>query len=250
MKPLDQADGPFQPLEGKSFHFACHPKIACFNRCCADLNLVLTPYDILCLKNRLGMASDQFLEEYTDTMIEEGRPYPRVQLKMSDKKDRPCHFVSPAGCTVYEDRPGACRIYPLGRGSAHGGKEIFFLVKEDHCQGFSEDREWTVETWLADQGLKDHNRINDQWMEIITSSKPLGPPEHHLKKMQMFFMASYNLDRFRQFIFKSPFLERFVLEPEIIEAIKTDDRLLLELGFKWLRFSLFGEKTMRVRGKD
>jgi len=196
------------------------------------------------------MPSDQFLEAYTETKIEGANPFPRVQLKMSDKEGKPCPFVSPAGCTVYEARPGACRIYPLGRGSARGGREMYFLVKEDHCQGFNEDREWTVEAWQADQGLAEHNRVNDQWMEIITCPKSLGPSEHHLKKMQMFFMASYNLDKFRRFIFESPFLNRFVVPPETTQTIKTDDLALLEFGFTWLKFSLFGEKTMEIRGQE
>ncbi len=250
MNPFDQAAGPFQPLEDETFRFACHPGIACFNSCCADLNLILTPYDILCLKNKLKISSDQFLEKYTETKIEPPRPFPRIQLKMSDKEGKPCPFVSSKGCTVYEARPGACRIYPLGRGSARGGRQFYFLVKEDHCQGFNEDRLWTVETWQADQGLNEHNRINDQWMEIITSQKSLGPPEHQMKKMQMFFMSSYNLDKFREFIFQSPFLKRFIVSPETTEAIKTSDLALLEFSFKWLRFSLFGEKTIHIRGKD
>ncbi|MBW2063013.1 MAG: YkgJ family cysteine cluster protein [Deltaproteobacteria bacterium] len=247
MNPFNQAHGLFQPLEGKTFRFTCHPEIVCFNRCCADLNLILTPYDILCLKNKLRMTSNQFLEKYAETKVEDRQPFPRVKLKMSEKEGRPCPFVSPEGCTVYEDRPGACRIYPLGRGSAPGGREIFFLVKEDHCQGFNEEREWTVETWQADQGLIKYNAINDLWMEIITSRASLGPPEHRSKKMQMFFMASYNLDRFREFIFQSRFCERFVLDSKTIEAIRTDDLALLKFGFKWLQFSLFGKQTMYIR---
>ena len=247
MNLSNQVQGPMQPLEGRSFRFACHPRVACFNRCCADLSLALSPYDILRLKNRLGLTSDQFLDDYTEPKTDPHQRFPRVYLKMLENKGRPCPFVSPEGCTIYQDRPGACRIYPLGRGSASGGREMFFLVKEDHCQGFTQDKKWTVEEWLADQGLEEYNAINDQWMEIITSSESLGEPEHAIRKIQMFFMASYNLDRFRDFIFKSPFLDRFVLDEETIGSIKIDDLTLLKFGFQWLKFSLFGQNTMRPR---
>ncbi|MBW2623465.1 MAG: YkgJ family cysteine cluster protein [Deltaproteobacteria bacterium] len=241
------SDSVFQPLENNNFSFACHPEVTCFNECCARLTLVLTPYDILRLKNRLGISSKEFLDEYTETEVEEKRRFPTVRLKMSGKEGRPCPFVSPNGCTIYKDRPGACRIYPMGRGSASGGREIFFMVKEDHCQGFDEDRQWTREEWMSDQGLTVYNRYNDLWMEIITSRASLGPAEQAMKKVQMFFMASYNLDRFREFVNKSGFLARFDIDADLAAAIPESDEALLELGIKWLKFSLFGEKTLAVR---
>ena len=238
------ADGPFHPLKGENFRFACHPDVPCFNECCADLKLVLTPYDILRLKNRLGLNAAEFLETYTEEDSEDQGRFPMLKLKMTSKPRRPCPFVTEAGCSLYEDRPGACRTYPLGRGSASGGREMFFLVKEAHCQGFNEDREWTVEAWLSDQGLTAYNRFNDLWMEIITARTSLGPPEYRVKKIQMFSMVSYNLDRFRDFVLKSPFLDRFVVAPETAAALENDDEALLELGFDWLRFALYGEKTL------
>jgi len=240
--------GPFQPLEGEDFCFACHPSVPCFNKCCANLTLALTPYDIIRLKNRLNMTSGEFLDRYTETRTDQDQRFPRVTLSMLDREGRPCPFVSPQGCAVYEDRPGACRIYPLGRGSAPGGREMFFLVREDHCRGFEETREWTVRSWMADQGLDQYNAVNDLWMEIITSKKSMGQEAQVMKKMQMFFMVSYNPDRFREFVFQSPFLARFKIDPDIIEAARTDDLALLKLGFDWLKFSLFGEKTIEVRG--
>lgn len=237
-------DGPFRPLEGRSLKFACHPGVSCFNECCADLKLALTPYDILRLKNRLNISSDQFLETYVvDDPESQGR-FPRVLLKMGSSPRRPCPFVTPDGCSVYEDRPGACRTYPLGRGSAKGGREMFFVVQEDHCQGFQEDKVWDIDEWLADQGLTPYNQMNDQWMEVITSRASLGAPEQIVRKVQMFYMASYNLDRFRSFVFQSRFLEMFALPSGMVDQVRRDETALLTLAFNWLRFALFGEKTL------
>ena len=47
------------------FRFACHPGVSCFNRCCHDVNIFLTPYDLLRLKNRLHMSSEEFIAEHT-----------------------------------------------------------------------------------------------------------------------------------------------------------------------------------------
>ena len=239
--------GPFEPLQGDRFRFACHSGVPCFNLCCADLTLALTPYDLLRLKAGLSLSSDQVLDSYTEILSEDSSPFPRLKLKMSGREGRPCPFVSPAGCTIYGFRPGACRIYPLGRGSARGGHEMFFVVREAHCRGFEEARAWTVGDWMVDQGLEDYNASNDLWMEIITSRASLGPPDLAERKLKMFFMACYNLDRFRAFVFESRFLERFEVEKETAEAMRADEAALLRFGFRWLRFALFGEPTLRLR---
>lgn len=250
MKEKDQ-DLSFNAITNNRFRFRCYKEIKCFTRCCRDLNLVLTPYDILRLKNRLHIPSDTFLENYTDTRMDQRNRFPMVYLKMRNDEEKTCSFVSQDGCAVYEDRPGACRIYPVGRAATKpNGKrdttERFFMVAEKHCLGFREEKEWTIEEWMGNEGVETYNAMNDPWMEIITSPKSLGPENHVLQKIQMFYMASYNLDRFREFIFKSGFLNRFEVESKK-EELANDDIKLMLLAVKWLKFSLFGEKSLKIK---
>jgi hypothetical protein len=63
----------------------------------------------------------------------------------------------------------------------------------------------------------------------------------------MFHMACYDLDTFRTFIFESSFRDRFELEPELEEQLATDDEALLRFAFRWLRFAMFAEPTMKAR---
>lgn len=60
-------------------------------------------------------------------------------------------------------------------------------------------------------------------------------------------MASYNLDRFREFIFKSKFLKLFEVEKRLRDALLSDDVALMNFSFDWLRFSLFGERLVHMR---
>ena len=99
------------------FRFKCHKDVPCFNSCCGDVNIFLTPYDIIRLKNRLGITSGEFLAKYTISPFDENTKYPVILLKMEDNERKSCPFVSEAGCTVYEDRPWPCRMYPLGMAS-------------------------------------------------------------------------------------------------------------------------------------
>jgi uncharacterized protein len=243
---------PFEYLENNTFSFACHPGLSCFTECCRDLRLVLTPYDIIRIKKRLGLSSDELLDQYTTIKPGEHNGFPAVLLKMQENDRRTCPFVTPSGCRIYEDRPGACRIYPIGRGSSRTQghdkiREFHFLVKEDHCRGFNEPNQWTIDEWSQDQGLKSYASFNDRWMEVITHKGSLGSAEITSKKLQMFFMASYNLDRFRRFVLESTFLKRFDIPEETINRVKTDDEELLKLALQWLTFSLFGEKSLPLR---
>ena len=63
---------------------------------------------------------------------------------------------------------------------------------------------------------------------------------------KMVFMATYNLDAFREFVLGSSFLEKFKLKPERAEAVKTDDEALLGLGYDWLAFGLFGQMNFQI----
>jgi len=48
-------------------------------------------------------------------------------------------------------------------------------------------------------------------------------------------------------VFETRFLELFDLDEARIEAIRSDDADLMDLAMQWLRFSLFREKTMRIK---
>ena len=63
----------------------------------------------------------------------------------------------------------------------------------------------------------------------------------------MFYMACYDVDRFRRFVFETRFLERLDVDEARVEAIRNDDEELLDFGAQWLRFALFHDKTMKLR---
>ncbi len=234
-----------------SFGFSCGPAVSCFTECCGKLDLMLTPYDVLRLKNRLGLTSSDFLDQYTYMRQRTPVEFPQFFMKMNED-DRRCPFVRASGCAVYEDRPGACRIYPVGRGSTKsqadgGSREFFFLVKEEHCKGFRDDCQWRISEWLRDQGMEEYNRVNDLLMELYVRRAQHQGVQLSEKHMKMFVMACYNLERFRDFVFQSNFLERFELDKERVEEIEGSELALLEFAFTWLRFALYGELTLRIR---
>lgn len=239
------------------FKFKCHKDVKCFTDCCRGIDIMLTPYDILTMRAKLDLSSEEFLAVFTTPRILESADLPVVTLKLLDDDRKSCPFVDDKdGCVVYEDRPTTCRYYPLGVGSlSYSGEqgekdEFFFTVKEAHCFGFEEEKEWTVAEWRQDQGVDLRDTVNDGWMDLIVRKKSL-PPSMKLSEesKQMFFLVCYNIDKFREFVFKSTFLQRYDLPAEQVEEIKKDDVKLLQFGFEWLKNTFFQthDETFKIK---
>jgi len=228
------------------FCFSCHPGVPCFTECCRELDLALTPYDVLRLKNRLKLHSGAFLERYVIIEWDEQALFPICYLTMVDDGKASCVFVKPEGCTVYEDRPGACRAYPVGRGVARGGEgelvESFVLVKEAHCRGFEEETEQTITTYFDDQELATYNSFNDKMLAIYQHPKIKAGLRPSKDQLEQYILALYNLDQFRVEMQRGRFSMKRALTEEEQRGVDGDDELLLELGIRWIRGVLFNEQ--------
>ena len=234
------------------FSFGCHPGVPCFNACCADVNIFLTPYDIIRLKKRLGVSSGEFLKQYTLMPFDKNLPYPVVMFQMSDDDKKTCKLVGDEGCTVYEDRPWACRMYPLGLASPGEtreptDKDFYFLMRDPICEGFRESKKWTVDEWMRDQGVDEYDAMGREFKDITLNPYFRMGQGITPKQVEMFFMACYDVDKFRDFVFGSSFLRKFGIDQDELDKIRADDIALLRFGYKWLRFALFGEDTLKIR---
>ena len=235
-----------------TFKFACRPGISCFNRCCGNVNIFLSPYDVLRMKNRLGMKSEEFLEKHVLMPVHKDMKSPVVILRMNDGETKACPFLTDKGCGIYSDRPWPCRMYPLGLAAQKDtpdgwrGERFYFLLQEDVCQGFGESQQWTVNQWFESQGIDAYDDWGEAFKELtlhrfFEEGGALSP-----KKMHMLFTACYDLDKFREFVFDSTLLQRFDVDEDFVEEMRSSDEGLLRFAFLWLRFSLFGEKTVKV----
>ncbi len=226
------------------FRFECSPNLACFNECCRDLNQFLTPYDILRLKNHLGLSSGEFLEQYTSQHIGPESGLPIVTLRPDGGRDRICPFVSPDGCTVYDNRPSSCRTYPLVRALARSRQtgeitEQFMTLQEPHCLGFTAGGKQTVQQWMDGQEIEIYNEINDKLMQIISLKNQLRPGPLDLKSRHLFYTALYDLDNFRSQIKANGRLEDVDIDAATLNEAMADDLKLLTVGMAWIQKVLF-----------
>ncbi|MFZ7126085.1 MAG: YkgJ family cysteine cluster protein [Desulfobacterales bacterium] len=236
-----------------TFRFGCHAALNCFNRCCRNLNLFLYPYDVVRLKRSLGLSSDQFLDRHVDLVMREGNHFPDVLLRMADNEEKTCPFLSDGGCRVYLDRPDTCRNFPVEHGlyfrENAPPQEVHFFRPPDFCLGQHEASEWTVGTWEADQAAKRHGEMTRRWSEIkrLFDRNPWGAEGPYGPKGKMAFMAAYNVDRFREFIYHSSFLKRFRVPRKVLDKARKGDTTLMLLGFEWIRIFVFGIASSQIR---
>ncbi len=234
------------PISPKDLmNFTCNSSNECFNDCCRDLNQALTPYDILRLKNHLGMSSQDFLKTYASLHYGPESGLPVIEFKPNPDTGHECPFVTPEGCSVYADRPASCRMYPLARAIARSREtgeiaEYFALIEEPHCKGFGRQTGQTVEEWLKGQKVDKHNQENDKLMELISLKNRILPGKLEGAQSDKFYLALYDLDEFRKEIVEKDLLAEFNIPEAVLKKIKADDEALLNFGIKWVKTMLFG----------
>ncbi len=228
-----------------SFKFRCHPGVSCFTTCCADVTIYLTPFDVVRLCQALKLESDVFLKECTMVLSGPRPIIPLVVLKMrEDKEGLPCPLVTPEGCSVYDSRPWSCRMFPLDQISKN---EFQTIAQSDFCKGLEEDFNQPVLDYLHSQGVDKSALMDAAYQEITNHPSLDGMDVENPKVAQMVYLACYNLDRFKAFVFESSFLDKFEVEEERLERIRKDKVELLKFGFDWVKFGLFAEKTLKIK---
>ncbi|MES9845594.1 MAG: YkgJ family cysteine cluster protein [Candidatus Sedimenticola sp. PURPLELP] len=231
------------------FKFSCHKGISCFNACCKQANLTLTPYDVIRMKDRLEMGTGEFLKAHTVPFQMDQQGVPGIKMRTDDSGA--CLFVTEEGCSIYEDRPTACRYYPLGHmavkeADATTDSSYYFMINEDHCMGHKEDKEQTIAEYRKELGIVDYDGYNKDWLDIQLKKRSAGPGVGNLPEstLQLFFMASYDMDRFRRFVMSEQFRKTYELDASTYEVLEKEDVALMQFGIRFMKQVFFGERTI------
>ena len=239
------------PLATKPFTFHCHPDVSCYLVCCHKVELRLLPIDLIRLKNTLGIHSSELLEKYVRVTTGNHPFFPALMLNMADSEGYPCPFLKDQGCSVYRDRPSACRTYPLERGVQKTGKKgqiesVYFLTHHPYCKGHEEKRQYTVRQWERDQQLYEYNLLNDLWAEVdlFFSHNPWEGEGQAGPRQQLAFMVCYNIDAFRSYCDQHHLLTSYRMDKSKRRRIQNDDVELLKFGFDWLLHVLGDRPTL------
>lgn len=196
------------------------------------------------MRRTLWLPSGEFLKRYTVALLgDEGIPL--VLLKMMEDENKNCPFVTIDGCSIYNDRPWSCRMYPVFPVSSK--EEGFQIEESSSCLGFKEEKQWTVEEWKKDQGIDIYDKMNEPYKGITFHDYFKKGNKLDSGRAKLLYRACYDLDEFKGFLFETRFFNIYDIEKDVIEKLREDEEELLSFGYRWVRFSLFSENTLRVK---
>ena len=95
--------------------------------------------------------------------------------------------------------------------------------------------------------MAEYDQKAHAWRQLVVKRKSAGPAIGKPTPVsnQLFFMASYDMDRFRAFVMSPSFNDTYDIPVEIMATLIADDEALLDFGLNFLRHALFGEEFVK-----
>lgn len=141
------------------FRFKCKPSCA---ECCKNSIVVLSPYEIYRICKSINTSFAEFLEKHALLFFDEKlNNFLSVKLRTTPE----CTFLDNTMCTVYENRPLACRLYPVGHNWTKTD-DFFFFAGDNGCPGFKTGKEWNLKEWKEKSEIKEFFENSDAWKKI------------------------------------------------------------------------------------
>lgn len=134
--------------------------------CCHDMgnSIQLDPYDVYRLSKELGKGFQEMIEQEISLSVVDGTILPH--LKMQDDTTS-CIFLNEQGrCKIHSERPGICRLFPLGR--IYDDSEIGFsyFLQVHECK--KENRsDVVIADWLGIERLKIYEKYIADWHYFV-----------------------------------------------------------------------------------
>jgi Fe-S-cluster containining protein len=158
----------------------------CSANCCSNgPHIILNPYEVALICRAAGMSYEDLLD-----IVETDRVngFPLVMLP----RDPACPFWTETGCRIYEARPLACRLFPLGRVFEQGDSS-FVLPDRNRCAGLVPAPARTLADYLREQDTETQVSMADAWIEFVTDMELLHFPDKPVTSIA-FHMLVYSPD--------------------------------------------------------
>jgi uncharacterized protein len=137
----------------EAFGYICR---GCSN-CCPHKIIQVNPYEIARLARFFGISTAEFRETYT----EQGGA-----ILKRDAEDT-CIFLDGDGCSVHQERPLVCRLYPLGRRVEPDGAETWgHTVPHPQSEG-EYTKAGTIADFIAAQGALPFMQAADDYADWV-----------------------------------------------------------------------------------
>lgn len=159
-----------------TFTFEC----AMCGNCCRNRRepILLTGADIFRAAKALGKPIQEVMEQNTHGYIGDDSHIPCVVLK--ERLDGSCRFLRNGKCTIQNDKPVVCALYPLGRLFDPQTGEYHYFLNQQTCQsGQKSGRVWTLQEWLDLFKIEETAQMTAVWYRLLTG---LAQETHKMDK--------------------------------------------------------------------
>lgn len=171
---------------------SCNGCIGC-HECCSvtEDTILLDPYDIYNLSIATGKSFTEMLGTIVDLTVCDYVVTPYLKKR----EDKSCTFLGEDGrCSIHNNRPGFCRLFPLGRIYEDNGSFSYFI--QVHECPYPNKTKVKVKQWLGIDRLSLYEDYIVRWHAItkeITAMAESGLDVNaaNTKLLYNFFMPPY-----------------------------------------------------------
>lgn len=175
---------------------ACKACAGC-HACCEQMgeSIVLDPLDVWRLCGVTGKSFEELLHREVELHVAEGLILPN--LAMTGEREQ-CAFLNEAGrCSIHANRPGLCRVFPLGRIYEEQG--IRYFLQPDACKK-AERAKMKISRWLDTPELKMNEQFLVAWHNFRKNAAERVSREQNEQTVKtinmfllnLFFMTPYD----------------------------------------------------------
>lgn len=165
--------------------------------CCRGMgqSIVLDPLDVFRLIKKLNQNFEELIGSCLELRVVDGLILPN--LKMQGEEEQ-CAFLSEEGrCSIHAERPGFCRLFPLGRYYENGSFRYFLQIHECKKENRAKIK---VKKWLDVPDVKCYEKFINDWhyylvsMQDCLSEKPDKAKKVSMYILKQFYLLPYNME--------------------------------------------------------
>ncbi|MCQ2543891.1 MAG: YkgJ family cysteine cluster protein [Lachnospiraceae bacterium] len=168
---------------------ACDDCKGC-SKCCQNMgkSIIVDPWDVKKLKARLNTNFDGLLQMILELNMVDGLLLPNI--KMQENTDA-CVFLNNNGrCNIHEDRPGFCRMFPLGR--LYEGDDFFYINQVHECT-YKDKEKIKIKKWIDVDDIDAYENFQKEWHNFLTEKrKEIIKNPDNIKDICMEVLKYYN----------------------------------------------------------
>lgn len=166
--------------------------------CCHGMgdSITLDPYDIVRLKRVTGKTFEQMIGFEIQLGMKGYLILPYLRMK---EQGNCCSFLTEEGrCAIHAERPGICRLFPLGRVYENGA--IRYFLQGDECKNKARTK-IKVKKWVQVPEGKEYEDFVLNWHAFLerTSEAFSSLSAEELRERNMAFLRAFYFRSYTDF---------------------------------------------------